>query len=131
MEIKKEKGSGLVQELIIEITKEDYAEKVEHALKKRRKEAQMPGFRVGFAPMGLIKKMYEKHLIAEEVNNLAGTALYDYLEENSIKTLLEPLAIEEKSVIDFENQSQFAFAFEYALQPEFELNLAELPEIAD
>ena len=131
MDIKKEKESGLVQELIIEITKEDYAEKVEQALKKQRREAQIPGFRVGFAPMGLIKKTYEKHLIAEEVNSKIGEALYGYLQDNKIEIMLEPMSIDEKSVIDFENPDKFIFAFEYALQPKFDLNLSELPEVTD
>jgi len=131
MDIKKEKDNGLVQELIIEITKEDYAEKVEQALKKQRKEAQIPGFRVGFAPMGLIKKMYEKHLIAEEVNSKVGEALYGYLQENKIDIMLEPMPNDEKAVIDFDNPDTFTFAFEYALQPKFDLNLANFPEVTD
>jgi trigger factor len=131
MDIKKEEKSGLVQELIIEITKDDYAEKVEQALKKQRREVQIPGFRAGFAPMGLIKKMYEKHMIAEEVNSMVGEALYGYLEDNEIDFMLEPLAINEKSVVDFENPDKFTFVFEYAPQPQFDLNLSELPEIND
>jgi trigger factor len=131
MHIKKEEKSGLIQELIIEITKEDYAEKVEQALKKQRREAQIPGFRVGFAPMGLIKRMYEKPLIADEVNSMVSESLYRYLEEEKVDFIFEPMAINEKSAIDFENPDKFTFVFEYALRPKFDLNLSELPEIVD
>jgi trigger factor len=131
MHIKKEEKSGLVHELIIEITKEDYAEKVEQALKKQRRQAQIPGFRVGFTPMGLIKRMYEKPLIAEEVNSMIGDALYGYLGENKIDFMFEPLAVNEKSAVDFENSDKFTFVFEYALRPKFDLNLSEFPEIVD
>ena len=76
MNIKNEKVNGDVQELTIEITKEDYAGKVETALKKYRRTAQVPGFRVGNAPMAMIKKMYEKSVTYDEVNNMMSQELY-------------------------------------------------------
>ena len=84
MNIKNEKVNGDVQELTIEITKEDYAGKVEAALKKYRRTAQVPGFRVGNAPMAMIKKMYEKSAIYDEVNNMMSQELYKYLGDNKI-----------------------------------------------
>jgi trigger factor len=113
--------------LCIEINKADYAESVENALKKYRKTAQIPGFRVGNAPMGLIKRNYEKPLIADEVNKLASENLYGHFEKNNINIMFEPMLIEEKSTIDFENKEDFVFTFEFAVQPEFELDFAALP----
>ena len=122
MNIKNEKVNGDIQELTIEITKEDYAGKVETALKKYRRTAQVPGFRVGNAPMAMIKKMYEKSVTYDEVNNMMSQELYKYLSDNKIDIMLEPIPVEEKSKVDFENPDNFVFVYEYALQPKFDID---------
>jgi trigger factor len=122
MNIKNEKVNGDVQELTIEITKEDYAGKVETALKKYRRTAQVPGFRVGNAPMAMIKKMYEKSVTYDEVNNMMSQELYKYLSDNKIDIMLEPIPVEEKSKVDFDNPDNFVFVYEYALQPQFDID---------
>ena len=127
MNISHEKTTGNVQELCIEILKSDYAENVEVGLKKYRKTAQIPGFRTGNAPMGLIKRTYEKPLIADEVNKMVSENLYNYFEQNKINVMFEPMLIDEKSTVDFENKEDFVFAFEFAVQSEFELDFAALP----
>jgi len=127
MNIINENETGTVQQLSIEVSKVDYAETVETALKKYRKTAQIPGFRIGNAPMGLIKRTYEKPLIADEVNKIVGECLNDYFKNNNINIIFEPMLVEEKSTIDFEKKEDFVFTFEFALQPEFEINFAELP----
>jgi len=127
MNVTHEKADGNVQQLCIEVNKADYLENVETALKKYRKTAQIPGFRVGNAPMGLIKRNYEKPLIADEVNKLASDNLYDFFQKNNINIMFEPMLIEEKSTVDFEDGEDFVFTFEFALQPEFELDFAALP----
>jgi trigger factor len=127
MNITHEKAAGNVQQLCIEILKTDYFEKVETGLKKYRRTAQIPGFRVGNAPMGLIKRNYEKPLIADEVNKMVSENLYDYFKKNNINVMFEPMLLDEKSTIDFEKKEDFVFTFEFALQPEFELDFASLP----
>ena len=127
MNIIHEKTNENVQELCIEIQKADYTEKVETELKKYRRTAQIPGFRVGNAPMGLIKRNYEKPLIADEVNKMLSENLYGYFEKNNINVMFEPMLIDEKSTIDFDNGEDFVFTFEFAVQPEFELDFAALP----
>lgn len=122
MNIKNEKVNGDVQELTIEITKEDYAGKVETALKKYRRTAQVPGFRVGNAPMPMIKKMYEKSVTYDEVNNMMSQELYKYLSDNKIDIMLEPIPVEDKSKVDFDNPDNFVFVYEYALQPQFDID---------
>ncbi|MCL2435702.1 MAG: hypothetical protein FWD09_06160 [Lentimicrobiaceae bacterium] len=127
MNVTHEKADGNVQQLCIEVPKADYEGNVEAALKKYRRTAQIPGFRVGNAPMGLIKRNYEKPLIAEEVNKIASESLYDYFQKNNINIMFEPMLIEELSSVDFENKEDFIFTFEFAVQPEYELDFAALP----
>jgi len=127
MTITHEKTNENPQELCIEIQKADYYEKVETELKKYRRTAQIPGFRVGNAPMGMIKRNYEKPLIADEVNKMLSENLYGHFEKNNIHVMFEPMLIEEKSKIDFENGEDFVFTFEFAVQPEFELDFTSLP----
>jgi len=116
-----------VQHLCIEVHKADYEEHVETALKKYRRTVQIPGFRVGNAPMGLIKRNYEKPLIADEVNKIVSEKLYGYFKDNSINIMFEPMLIDDKSSIDFEKKEEFVFTFEFAAQPEFEIDFAALP----
>ncbi|MCL2247135.1 MAG: hypothetical protein FWC10_08525 [Lentimicrobiaceae bacterium] len=127
MNITHEKATENVQQLCIEVNKSDYTEQVETALKKYRKTAQIPGFRVGNAPMGLIKRNYEKPLIADEVNKITSETMYDYFQKNNINVMFEPMLIEEKSTLDFETQENFVFAFEFAVQPEFEIDFPSFP----
>lgn len=129
MKIQNEKKSEQIQMVTIEICKEDYAANVENALKKQRRMAQVPGFRPGNAPMPMIKKMYEKSFIADEVNRMMFDELNKYIRENNIETLGEPLPVNDKTVVDFENPDKFVFVFEIASQKPFDINYEELPEI--
>jgi len=80
----------------------------------------MPGFRKGMVPMSLVKKMYGKSVIAEEVNKVLQEAIYGYIRENKINILGEPLPNEEKQqAIDFDAMDAFEFVFDIALAPEF------------
>jgi len=104
----------------VEVVKEDYDEKIEKSLKEYRKKASMPGFRPGMVPSGLIKKMYGKSLLAEELNKLFSEALYNYIVENKIDTLGEPLPNEtEQEKWDLDEQENFIFKFDIGLVPEF------------
>jgi trigger factor len=106
--------------LTVKVEKADYQEKVDKALKQFRQKAQVPGFRKGMVPAGLIKKMYGKSVIAEEVNKLMSEAIYKYIEENKVNILGEPLPNEEKQAeIDFDVMEDFEFVFDLALAPEF------------
>ena len=129
MNIVNEKSSDLIQELRIEIAKDDYNDKIEEALKKQRKKAVVPGFRPGNAPSGLIRKMYFKTLLAEEINSMVSEALYGYFRDNKLDILFEPLPVEEKTKVDFEQADDYIFTFEYALHPEFDLQLEQLPAV--
>jgi len=80
-------------------------------------------------PMGLIKKMYGKSVEAEEINKLVSDSLYNYIRENNINILGEPLPSESQPTIDFDTQETFEFVFDIALSPEFELNLTQKDKV--
>lgn len=131
MNIKHENVPGQVQEVVLEINKEDYAANVEAALKKQRRNAAIPGFRPGNAPMGIIKKMYEKSIIANEVDKLISENMDKFFKENDIKVIFEPLPVDGKSKMDFENPDNFVFAFEYAVAPEVNIDYTKLPAVTE
>ena len=115
-----DKVNGL---LTITVEKEDYNEKVEKTLKDYRKRAQVPGFRPGMVPMGMIKKQYGTAVKVEEVNRLLGEKLMEYIRENKIQMLGEPLPSEKQEPQDLEGDGPFTFVFDIAVAPEFKAEL--------
>ena len=109
--------------LTVDMVKADYQENVEKQLKKIRKDAQMPGFRKGMVPMGLVKKMYEKSVIADEVNKMLGEAINKYIQDYKVQMLGEPLPNENQQQLDFDTQDEFKFLFDIALAPEIKVEL--------
>ena len=110
--------------LTMTIEPADYQEQVEKTLKNYRKKAQVPGFRPGMVPMGMIKKQYGTAVKVDEVNKLMGEKLYAYIQENKIQMLGEPLPNEEKQVPqDFEKDDELTFVFDIAVAPEFKAEL--------
>ena len=111
--------------LTVKIEKADYQERVEKALKSFRKNAQMPGFRKGMVPASLVKKMYGKSALAEEVNKLLSESVYKYIEENKLNILGEPLPNEDKQPeVNFDIQEDFTFLFDIALAPDFKVEVS-------
>ena len=110
--------------LTITVEKEDYQEKVEKTLKDYRKRAQVPGFRPGMVPMGMIKKQYGTAVKVDEVNRLLGDKLMEYIRENNIQMLGEPLASEKQEAQDLEKDGPFTFVFDIAVAPEFKAELS-------
>ncbi len=126
MNITREDTGNLTATIKIEIEEKDYLESVNHVIKDYQKKANMPGFRPGKVPTGIIRKMYGKAIIAEEVNKLLSETLTNYLKDNNINILGHPLANAEKTQqIDFENQKSFDFFFDIGLSPEVNLELTE------
>ena len=110
--------------LTMTIEPADYQEQVEKTLKNYRKKAQVPGFRPGMVPMGMIKKQYGTAVKVDEINKLMGEKLYGYIQENKIQMLGEPLPNEEKQVPqDFEKDGDLTFVFDIAVAPEFKAEL--------
>ncbi|MCK8623867.1 trigger factor [Prevotella sp. E13-27] len=116
--------------MTITIEKADYEEKVNKTLKDYRKKAQVPGFRPGMVPMGLVKRQYGTAIKVDEVNRLLGEKLYEYVHENKIQMLGEPLPNEEKQQPqDFEQDGPLTFVFDIAVAPEFKAELSNKDSI--
>jgi trigger factor len=109
--------------LKVKVVAEDYLPKVENALKDYQKKANIPGFRPGKVPTGMIKKMYGKSIMVDEINKLLNDSLYKYLNENKIEVLGNPLP-KADSIIDWDNQQEFEFLYEMGLTPKFNVELS-------
>lgn len=110
--------------IAIELEKNDYQENVDKSLNQFRQRANIPGFRPGRVPKGIIQKMYGKSILADEINKLVSNELYNYIKDNGLNILGEPLPNEEEQkTIDFDKDENFEFKFDIALAPEFELPL--------
>ena len=102
----------------------DYQPEVEKTLKDYRKRANIPGFRPGQAPMGMIKRQFGSSVKVEAVNKLLGEKLYEYVRENKIQMLGEPLPSDKQEQLDFESDQPLTFKFDIAVAPEFEAKLS-------
>ena len=130
MNITQESTGNLTATVKVEIIETDYQEEVEKALRDHRRKAAIPGFRPGKVPFGMIKKMYGKAVLAEEVNKILSESLENYLKENKIEILGQPLPGKEKeSDIDFDIQKDFEFYFDIGLTPDFDLSLSDKIEV--
>ena len=121
MNITKEQIDDLNAVVKVAITKDDYQEKVDTILKDYRKQANIPGFRKGQVPMGLIKKQYGKAVLVDEVNKLLQDNLNKYLTEEKLDVLGNPLPKQQDS-FDWDNE-ELAFEFELGLAPDFKVDL--------
>jgi len=114
----------------ITIEKQDYEATVNETLKDYRKKANMPGFRKGMVPAGLIKKMYGKSALAEEVNKLLSHELTKYIADEKLDILGEPLpSLTEKAIVDFNSDADFVFAFDLGLSPEIKPDFEKIGKL--
>lgn len=115
----------------VKVQPEDYREKVDKVLKDYRKKANVPGFRPGKVPMGYIKKKYGKAVLVDEINKILSESLVNYLKEQELNILGEPLPSKESDQenIDWDNQEEFEFKFDIATAPEIEINLTKGEEL--
>lgn len=126
MDIIKEQVDDLNAVVKIHLSQEDYASQVEKSLKEYSKKASMPGFRPGKVPVGMVKKMHGKAIMIEEINKILSNSLYNYISDNKIEILGNPLPKEEKDKqIDWDNQKDFEFSYDLGLSPQIELNVAD------
>lgn len=125
-----QKKDDLNASLTVTISPEDYKESVDKQLRDYRKKTNLPGFRPGMAPMGMIKKMVGKAIFVEEVNRLANDELYKYLVDNKLNVLGKPLMSEDvESKADFDKEGEFEFHFDLGLAPEFDLNISDKDKV--
>jgi len=122
-----DKVNGL---MTITVEKEDYASDVEKQLKDLRKRANVPGFRPGQVPMGMVKRMYGAQAKMEAVNKLIGDKLYEYVNENKIAMLGEPLPNAGQVPVEIEkSDGPYTFMFDIAIAPEFDIEISDKDEI--
>lgn len=106
----------------IEMERADFQGNVDKSLNQYRRQASIPGFRPGKVPMGVVKKLYGSAVLAEEVNKLINSTLSNYIQENKLPILGEPLPKEDpEKELDLEKDEKFTFEFEIGLAPEFDL----------
>ena len=126
MNITQESTGELTATIKIELIPEDYREQVNKTLKDFQKKSTLRGFRPGKIPMGLIKKMYGKGAVAEEINKVVSESLNNYIKEEDLDILGYPIGSKEKNKeIDFENDENFEFYFDIGLTPEIDLELSD------
>jgi len=119
---------NLVVKIIIE--KQDYEATVNETLKEYRKKANMPGFRKGMVPAGLIKKMHGRAVLAEEVNKLLSHELTKYISDEKLEILGEPLpSITEKAVVNFDSDADFEFSFDLGLSPQINIDFEKIGKL--
>lgn len=124
MEITKESIGELNEVVKIQLIPEDYQGKVDASIKKTRKSVQMPGFRPGQVPEGMVRKMYGKSILAEELNKIVSASLHSFITENKLDILGHPLPLDHVSdKNNFDQPSEFEFKFELGLTPQFKLDL--------
>ena len=103
----------------------DYGQEVEKALREYRRKANIPGFRPGMVPMGIIRKMYGKGVVAEQSYRTASNAVFEYLQKEGIDYLGDVIPAEEQGAFDFENNTEFEFVFEIGEAPAINLELSD------
>ncbi|MEW5845572.1 MAG: trigger factor [Bacteroidota bacterium] len=125
MNIVREDIDSLNTTIRVKVEKDDYTANVEKSLKDYRKKANINGFRPGMAPMSLIRKMYYRYILADEVTKLASDKLFDFLKENNIRTLGEPIPSEKQTPINWETDETFELAWDLGLAPEIDIKFTK------
>lgn len=115
-----DKVNGL---LTLTVEEADYKENVEKTLKNYRKKANVPGFRPGMVPMGMIKRQFGTTAKVDEINKLLGEQIYKYVQDNNIQMLGEPLPSDKQEPVDMEKEAPYTFMFDIAVAPEFKAEL--------
>ena len=129
MKIEQNRIDDLNLELTLSVSAEDYADSRKKKLSDFRKKADIRGFRKGMVPMSLVEKMYGQQALADAVNDVISAALNDFIRENELKVLGEPLPSEDNPQNDWANAGDFTFKFDIAQNPEVSFELSKDDEI--
>ena len=122
----REENSSLLR---VTVDENDYAPEVEKALRDYRRKANIPGFRPGMVPMGVVRKMYGKGVVAEQSYRTASNAAFEYLQKEKIDYLGDVIPSDEQGDFDFDNGKEFEFVFEVGEAPEIKLDLSEKDKV--
>lgn len=122
MKLEKKQLDDLNIELTLNIEKGDYAESVRKKLAQRRRTADFKGFRKGMVPESLVRRVYGDQILAESVNEVISKGLQDFIDENKLRVLGEPLGSEKQPEVEWKDGNDFTFIFDIATYPEFEVS---------
>ncbi|MFB9898584.1 trigger factor [[Hallella] seregens] len=111
--------------LTITVEEDDYKNDVEKTLKDYRRKANVPGFRPGQAPMGMIKRQFGASVKMDAINKIVGNEIQKYIADNKVQMLGEPLASEKQEPQDLEKAGPYTFMFDIAVAPEFDVELSD------
>ena len=129
MKIEQNRIDDLNIELTLTVAAEDYAESRKKRLSEFRKKAEIKGFRKGMVPMSLVEKMYGQNALVDAVNDVISEGLNNYIHENNLRVLGEPLPSEEHIQNEWEAGKEFTFKFDLALNPEISFELSKEDEV--
>ncbi len=130
MEVLLEKSAPTLASLKVKLVAEDYKEKVDKTIKDYAKKANLKGFRAGKVPVPVIKRMYGKSILVDEVNHLLSHAVTDYIRDNKLSIVGDPIPNrDENEEIDWDNQTDFEFTYDLGLATDFEVDFSEIPAV--
>lgn len=130
MNITLDKKSTIEASIKVKLNEEDYQLKIEEKVKEYAKTASIKGFRPGKVPMGMIRKMYGKSILVEEVNHILSHAVNDYVKEQNLKIIGQPLPnSSDADKIDWDTQKEFEFDFDLGLIDEFKVDLSSKQKV--
>src|SRR3954471_5911265 len=130
MNIKQEKIDNLNAVVTINMDPEDYQQRVDKAIKDQAKKAKIPGFRPGMVPPAHIKRMYGKSILVDEINNLLSDTLNNYLNEQQLEVLGQPLPqMDDSKEYNWDFADNFEFNYEVGLAPEFAIDFTSKDKI--
>ena len=129
MKVEQNRTDELNVELSLHIVKDDYQDKRKKKLNEHRRTAEIKGFRKGMVPMGLIEKIYGQSCLVDAVNDLISESLNNYIKENGLKVIGEPLPAEDQPQVEWKDGNDFSFKFDIALAPKVDFELSAKDEI--
>jgi len=130
VDIALEKASDTSASLLITLTPDDYKTEVDKKLKQYSKNVALKGFRPGHVPPALVKKMYGKGVLVEEINTILSKTVSKYIRENKLQIVGDPIPNREQAdAVDWDNQEQFHFTYELGLASDFEVHFDQLPTL--
>ena len=118
----REAGTSVLKVLVAEA---DYAEAVDKMLRDYKRKANVPGFRPGMVPMGIVRKMYGKGAVAEQSYRIASNSVFEYLQKEGIDYVGDVIPSEEQGDFDFENNTEHEFIFEIGEAPKIEMEVTK------
>ncbi len=129
MRIEQNRIDDLNLELTLAVTSEDYAENRKKKLNDYRKKAEIKGFRKGMVPMSLVEKMYGQSALVDSVNDVVAEGLNNFIRENNLRVLGEPLPSEDQPEADWTAGNDFTFKFDIAENPQISFELSKDDEV--